>query len=280
MMRTHAEPLHTPDTVPHLHACARGLSRQAIELYRDLGRRMAELGNEQARETFEHIEAIQRDHADLGDGAEIGPAPDVLHGEDLGTTRLVTPYLAYALAVRNGERAFAFWSYTSARANDPALRAEAERLARLEMEHMGALRAARRRAYHEDRPSQPSAEVLRAASLADFCGEAARREAALADLHERIAKALSAAGEPLAAELAEIAREEAESARNLGGATGAADSPDLPGEARALLALATARLEAAVEFCLLAAEQSSREDVVAAAQELADQGIHRLSRLR
>ena len=56
--------------------------------------------------------------------------------EDLAELRLVTPYHALSIAVRNEERAFAFWSYMSADSDDPTIRREAERLAREELGHV------------------------------------------------------------------------------------------------------------------------------------------------
>ena len=281
MSRLQVEPTSAARSVPELLALARGMSLQAVELYRDLGRRMADLGNASAREAFERIEAMQREHASVSDGADVDPTADIFDDEELGGSRLVTPYMAYSLAVRNEERAFAFWTYMSAHAADPAVRSEAERLARTEIEHVRALRAARRRAYHERRSPDVSTQTLRTASLPDLRREAARREAALADLHGRVAQVLAESGDPAASMVAEIAREEEMSARSLGGAAqDARQSAPLPREPEALLAVATERLEGAVELYLVAAEQSRREDVVAAAQELADKGIRRLSRLR
>ena len=65
--------------------------------------------------------------------------------------RLVTPYQTLSIAVRNEERAFAFWSYVSADAADPAIRREAERMAGEELQHVARLRGERRRAFHEAR---------------------------------------------------------------------------------------------------------------------------------
>lgn len=279
LLRT--EPVDVIATVPQLVALAGALARQVIALYSGLGKRMAELGNESARTTFAHIESIQREHArDLPEW-DTGEAPAVFHGEDLDKTRLVTPYMAYSLAVRNEERAFAFWSYVSAHARDPRVQTEAERLAHAEMDHVRVLRAERRRAYRERGRSGSVAEPPPIASIADFRREAARREAALSNLHGRIATALDGAGDGFAAELAAIAHEESEIAREFGGAAETADGPALPADdPGGLLAMATEALEATVELYLAVAEQSQREEVIAAAQTLACDGIGRLSRLR
>ncbi|WP_375262803.1 hypothetical protein [Palleronia sp.] len=278
MSRLHAEPMSTVRTVPDLHALASGMASQAVALYSDLGARMAEFGNENAREAFKRVEALQRGHA-----GEIDPAPsdlpEVFRDEGLRDLRLVTPYRAFALAVRNEERAFAFWSYMSAHATNPAVKEEAERLALEEMDHVKALRSERRRAYQSS--SDPALERLRIASLPELRAEAARREADLADLHGRIAEALRAAGDEHAERIAAIAREEHESAKALGGAEDAQAEPvALPDDPQELRSLAIAQLEIAVEVYLYAAEWSGREDVVSEAQALADQSLRRLARLR
>ena len=67
-------------------------------------------------------------------------------------TRRSVPYQALAFAVRNEERAFAFYTYVSAETVDHGVRALAEDLARDELDHASRLRRLRRRAFHKDRP--------------------------------------------------------------------------------------------------------------------------------
>jgi rubrerythrin len=66
------------------------------------------------------------------------------------------------MAVRNEERAFAFWSYVAAFAKDPEIKKAAEAMASEELGHVAALRRERRRAYHREHdqrqvPAQSSA---------------------------------------------------------------------------------------------------------------------------
>ena len=62
----------------------------------------------------------------------------------------MTPYRALAMAVRNEERAFAFWSYVAAYSEDPEIKQAAEAMAREELGHVSTLRKERRRAYHRE----------------------------------------------------------------------------------------------------------------------------------
>lgn len=277
-------------TVPELFGLARTLSARAVELYRALGERMADFGNEGARRAFAAIEAERRRHAEA---LENRTPPDlrrpadpvrawadlaVFDDEELAGTRLVTPYRALAVAVRNQDRAFSFWTYVSAHAAAPEVRAEAERMALDELSHVTDLRAARRLAWHEMRRRDGErARRLREMPLPGFRAECAREEATLAALHEMIAGELARAGHPEAATLARLADEEAESARALGGS----EAPDVPGPlpdaSAALVNLALERLEAAAELYLQAAETSPDDAVVAEAQRLSEAAVRRLS---
>ena len=62
----------------------------------------------------------------------------------------MTPYRALSIAVRNEERAFAFWSYVAGFAEDPEIKKAAEAMAREELGHVAILRKERRRAYHSE----------------------------------------------------------------------------------------------------------------------------------
>lgn len=74
----------------------------------------------------------------------------VLDDEDTDTVaaELLDPYRIFAVAVRNGERAFAFWSYAAAHAPSAEVREEAEYLAGQELVRVSWLRRKRRSSYH------------------------------------------------------------------------------------------------------------------------------------
>lgn len=194
----------------------------------------------------------------------------------------MTPYEAFSLAVRNSERAFAYWTHVSAHAPDPELRAEAEQAARIEMDHVKELRAGRRCAFHDGRlKSDPSSGALHVAGPARSGRELADREAALAVLHRCIANRLVGTRYPWAQILGEIATDEERSAGTRESAEETATPREpLPEDAPALLALAVERLEAAVEFYLRTAEETQDESLVALAQLLASESVLRLAHLR
>ena len=66
---------------------------------------------------------------------------------------LLTPYRALALAVEEAQRNFRTFAHIAALAEPTDVRHEAEHLARNELTRAAALRGARRRAYHAERPS-------------------------------------------------------------------------------------------------------------------------------
>lgn len=265
-----------------VRALAGGLARQARETYAGLARRMRELGNAGTAAAFEEIGAIAASHHPPSDAALAEDAPRIFNHENMGASRLTTPYEAYALAVRNSEHAFAYWTRISAHAKDREIAAEAERSAMIEMDHMQELRAGRRRAFHEGRRTPlPSSAALRVAKPAESRIELADCEAALADLHQRIADRLAGIRNPWAQILAEIADEERRNAQNYGPPSETAPLHEpLPEEGSALLTRAAERTEAAVEYYFRTAEESHDEELVGVAQFLASEGVGRLARLR
>ena len=283
MSRLRADPAGPVATLPELGALAASLRRQATDLYERLARRMSDLGNDGTSSAFARISALHRASEAAGPASADRPpsaVPPIFEDEELGEVRLVSPYMAYSLAVRNSERAFAYWTHISANAPDPAVREEAERLAADELGRIRTLRGERRRMFHEERSRDGRRETPRPASVAELRREAAAQESRLAGLHERIAEALSRTGRPLPL-LAEIARDEAANAERLGGTPGPGGSGDpLPPGPQAQLNAAIAQLEAAVELYLAVAEHGARDDVVSEAQNLAERAIGRLARLR
>ena len=134
--------------------------------------------------------------------------PEVFDAEELGTSRLVTPYQALSIAVRNEERAFAFWSYMCSDAEDPAIRREAERMAQEEL-------PARRKAAQGTPPRLPRGPQ-RGPHQADPAGFAAAARAtadALGTLCEALAARLEALGHPASGTMRSVADDEAAAAR-------------------------------------------------------------------
>lgn len=73
--------------------------------------------------------------------------------ENAMRSALLTPYRALALAVQEAQQSFAAYAQIAALAQPSAVRQQAENLARKELARAAALRQARRRAYHAERPS-------------------------------------------------------------------------------------------------------------------------------
>ena len=117
-------------------------------------------------EVFAQLAAAEREHVDsvtrwsqsrrgkAPDPALVRwEAPETFDAEtatEIGTSRLTTPYRALAMAVRNEERAFAFWSYVAAYSEDSEIKQAAEAMAHEELGHVSTLRKERRRAYHKE----------------------------------------------------------------------------------------------------------------------------------
>ena len=293
-------------SLPELLAVAEALEREAAERYTELAAHMRAVGNMETAAVFEHLAEEERSH-EAGvrhwSEAAVGKAPDPADirwrdwpetfdeeaAAEMAGSRLVTPYRALSVAVRNEERTFAFWSYVAARAEDAAVRQAAERMAHEELRHVSLLRGERRRAYHAERrhPPDRDREPIR---LPEFTAEALGTAAGLARLHAALADALAAAGDPAADLMQRTAEAERADVRDLlsrfpdaerpeadGGrlAEEAGDQPPL-----ALLDLGLKRLEAAVERYFEVAETARDERIVAEAQRLAQASIPRLASLR
>jgi hypothetical protein len=79
---------------------------------------------------------------------DLVPAAEI---SEISDSSLSTPYTAWALAVRHRQRAFVFWTYVIALAEDPLVRRAAEDLARAALSDGNLLRRERRLAWHAKR---------------------------------------------------------------------------------------------------------------------------------
>ena len=265
------------DSADELLAVAMALEREAAARYRALSARMARQGDASMAAQFYVLAGMEDRHADdIADRGEalLGHAPvgcnvtwdlPPTYDEEEARGATLGAYQALAFAVRNEERAFVFYTYVAAEAENSEVRALAEDLARDELVHAALLRRHRRRAFHAERPVAaeipPSVDLLRAAAQS-WDGEAAAAHAALA-------KALDEAGETEdAAIFRRLAAQEEIAAA---GAAGAA-IPKLRSAADGLRLLE----EGFDQFALIG-EKSNDEQVVAEAQRLAGEMITRLA---
>ncbi len=89
------------------------------------------------------------------DGSDLRWAPiDLVAATEIaeiGNSSLATPYTAWALATRHRQRAFVFWTYVIAQAEDPEVRLAAENLAREALSDCNRWRRERRLAWRAER---------------------------------------------------------------------------------------------------------------------------------
>lgn len=164
-MLTH-EPYGSVDSMEELFAIAAEMEQAAIDGYSRLAERMRREHRPDLADVFDGLVGEERAHLaniEHWSNAVLGKAPDksVLgwdprvsfddEGAGAIAPELLSAYKAFAIAVRNEERAFAFWSYLAAQAGSGALRAACEDMAREELAHVATLRRERRRAFHARR---------------------------------------------------------------------------------------------------------------------------------
>ena len=161
-----SEPAGTLESLDELFALANAMEEEAANRYTELAEDMRRQNKGALAEVFAHLAAAEREHVDSvtrWSQSRRGKAPDPAlvrweapetfdaeTAREIGTSRLATPYRALAMAVRNEERAFAFWSYVAAYSKDSEIKQAAEAMAREELGHVSTLRRERRRAYHKE----------------------------------------------------------------------------------------------------------------------------------
>lgn len=276
-----SEPPRPVASIEELFAIAHAMEQEAAARYSEIALRLRAEGNPALAGVFDRLAADERAHLDnvvRWSQKEGGKAPDpalvrwtlpeTFDDEGVGTTdpRLLSAYRSLSMALRNEERAFAFWSYVVAHAEHPGVRRAAEAMAGEELEHVATLRRERRTAYHAERAAaaaQPAADDVAALErrLAGRLDELADRSGpAEAGRMRRFASEAREAAE-------ELRREPLSSPRRsvLGGA--------IPDDAVALS-------ELLVDRYLEAAERLSEERSVLRSQAFAGRAINRLSWLR
>lgn len=272
-----SEPAGTLRSLDELFALADAMEKEAASRYSELADEMAAQKRNDLAAVFAQLAAAEREHVDSVTrwsqsrrGKAPDPelvrweAPDTFDAEsfaEIKTSHLLTPYRALSIAVRNEERAFAFWSYVAAFVADPEVKAAAEAMAREELAHVATLRRERRRAYHRehDRSGEKGAQGARV----DAGVLESRLAIRLAELEAR----LQGASRDRAHELQE------ETVRMSARAAGVGSFP-------AALADPQAIAEALTDAYLEGAEHSSDPTRLEALQALAECAIARLAWLR
>jgi rubrerythrin len=180
-----AEPAGTLLSLDELFAVANAMEQEAATKYGELADEMRRQERGELAAVFTDLAAAEREHVDsvqrwshsrrgkLPDPSLVRwEAPKTFDSDaiaEIKASKLLTPYRALAMAVRNEERAFAFWSYLAAFTDDPEIKTAAEAMASEELGHVAILRKARRRAYREEpdaaHPSKAPVERIDAGIL-------------------------------------------------------------------------------------------------------------------
>jgi len=277
-----SEPAGRLRSLDELFALAHAMENEAANRYGGLAEDMRRQNKDDLAAVFTQLAVAEREHVESvarWSQSRRGKAPDptLVQWEgpetfdentatELKTSRLMTPYRALAMAVRNEERAFAFWSYLAAYSEDPEVKKASETMAKEELGHVATLRKERRRAYHReyDRKSGDGPSGA-AQSRVDARRLELRLAAQLADIDRRLAGPAAIRAE----ELLDQTMGMAEEAGHLGSFPGALEQRD-----------AQAIAEALADAYLEGAENSDDEIRVKALQELAAKAIARLAWLR
>jgi rubrerythrin len=271
-----AEPAGVLKSLDELFALAHAMEQEAANRYDGLAKDMRGQGKDDLAEVFMRLAAAEREHVDSvtrwsqlrrGKDPDLAlvrwDAPESFDREDAAevkTSSRMTPYRALAIAVRNEERAFAFWSYLAAYSNDPEVKKASESMAKEELGHVATLRKERRRAYHREqaRKGPPTDQV-----------DARRLELCLATHLAALQRRLEG---PAAARTRELLEETMKMADEVG------DFGRFPGELEQRDAPTLA--EALVDGYLEGAERAGDGTHVEGLQGLAEKAISRLAWLR
>ncbi len=161
-----AVPPASVQSLGELYAIAFDLAAKAAQRYGALAQRIDE-NSWPVRGVFEVLAKRERDRCNSLSAAclaacgkrpdasdlrwapiDLVPAAEIA---DITDSSLSTPYTAWALAARHRQRAFVFWTYVIALAEDPQVRLAAENLAREALSDGNQLRQERRRAWRAER---------------------------------------------------------------------------------------------------------------------------------
>jgi rubrerythrin len=276
------EPAGTLKSLDELFALANAMEEEAAKRYSELAEDMRRQNKTELAEVFAQLAAAEREHVDSvkrWSQSRRGKAPnpalvrweapetfDAETAREIGASLLATPYRALAMAVRNEERAFAFWSYVAAYSDDSEVKQAAEAMAREELGHVSTLRKERRRAYHKEHEgTEPARRGETGAMQIDARELEVRLAAQLADLERGLVGAAAIRTRELREETMQMSKK----AEGIGSFPVWLEQRDSETISEAL---ADAYLEAA--------ENSNDQTRVAFLQGLAERAIARLAWLR
>lgn len=271
-----SEPMGSVKSLNELFAIAAAMEDEAASRYAEIAARMKRDGQDSLADVFERLSADEKGHLDsvvrwsqATQGAKPDPAwirwqlPETFDDEGAATTdpRLLSAYRALSMAVRNEERAFAFWSYVAAHASTPEIRQAAETMAHEELGHVALLRRERRKAFHAER-SKPKGE-----------SDLAALELRLADLLDPLAEKAPPEERKRLERFSKEARGHADALARLPVTVGAGSVGSIPDDPTAIAELLADRY-------LEAGDTLRDEEALGRVQELAQSAIARLAWLR
>jgi len=278
------EPQGTVTSLEELFAIAAAMEHEAATRYVEIAARMRQEDNPALAEVFERLSADEQGHLDgvvhwsqATKGQDPDPArirwqlPETFDDEGVAITdpKLLSAYRALSMAVRNEERAFAFWSYVAAHAEIPEIREAAETMAHEELGHVATLRRERRKAFHTERD-----QIGDGAPARHSRDEPAALERRLAELLDSLA---AGASPQERSQLEELAREARGHARTLD------ETPGLPvaaGSRKAVPDDPVALAELLTELYIEAGDAVGDEKALQQVQAMAGRAIARLAWLR
>lgn len=201
---------HMPKvTMRGLLGIANAIEHEAVRRYGLLADLMERRGEEATADAFrkmleeerKHVATVEQWAADLDEAMPpveefewLLPRELFNSWDEVAGSTILTPYRAFAIAVKNEERAFSLYTYLASHAAEPQVRAEAEKLAAEELDHATLLRRWRRAAYHrEGRHVDRDAHSIKSATeLSAFLSEA---EAAIAGCYLSLAERMRQLGD-------------------------------------------------------------------------------------
>jgi rubrerythrin len=286
------EPAGRVASAEELMAIAHAMEREAARRYHGFADRMRLQGEDNLAALFTFLAGIEEKHAhqvDVRARLIVGKSPDAASvkwdlpesfDRDEAPAYLLTPYRALAIAVRNEERAFAFFSYLAAGAEDERVRQLAEEFAKDELDHAALLRRERRKAWRRTGARGPftAGSLERPESLSALRAQAAAMEHAAAEGHRVLAVSLRARGNAAMATLFEkAAADEAACAQSLEAQTEERETgirlEAEPGNVRDGLRI----LEFAFERYSDIVDRTENEQVMNEAQALSERALRRLA---
>lgn len=274
-----------------LIAVTHAMEQEAVRRYQDLARRMRDQGEIALAATFTLLAEMEERHVEQVEARALeltGNPPDpALAGwelpdnfdTDAARSATLSPYRALAIAVRNEERAFAFFSYLAAEASNDSLRVLAESFAKEELDHAARLRHERRRAWRREQAGAAQhPAVPRPSSLDELLAQAVPMERAAAVAHRALAAATRVGNQAETAALFDqaAADEEALAAELAGKLTTATTLPQAQLHARSVFE-GLGLLEEAFDRYADAADHAADETMLLEAQRLAAHALRRLA---